>query len=58
MVTFQKISWQNLPDVYRDAVISFTNDEIIFDDVKVAALTQNQRDRGLEWLQANGYKQV
>ena len=58
MVTFQKITWENLPDVYRDAVISFTNEEIILDDAKVAALTQAQRDKGLEWLQMNGYKQV
>ena len=52
-VTFKKLNFSELPQVYMDAIISWENGVLV---VETSGLTQAQIDKGLEWLNANGYK--
>jgi hypothetical protein len=51
--TYKKITYDSLPDVIRESVLSYTRDSIVIDDTR---LTENQKTKINEYLTDQGYK--
>jgi len=52
-VTFKKMGYDEVPDKFRQAIISFTSKEIVIDETQ---LTQEEQIKGKEYLESRGYK--
>lgn len=55
MITFQKIRWEDVPEALRQRILSWSNKEIIIDEI---GLTAPQIQRIRDFLLQEGYKEV
>ena len=55
MLTFQRIKWEDIPEVLRKRILSWSDKEMIIDDV---GLTVQQIQKIIDFMQQEGYKQV
>ena len=52
MIIFTKLGWDDIPEVVRQRVLSWSEKEVDFDDI---GLTQIQKDRVMAFMKQLGY---
>jgi len=55
MLTFQKLKYEDVPEVVAKRVVSWSDKEIVFDET---GLTQTQIDKVKNYVLQEGYKQT
>ena len=53
MKTFIQIKWSNVPQKFKDAIISWGDGVLVVDET---LLTPEEQQKGLDWLTQHGYK--